>query len=99
MCLRVSFILVIDCEPLFYVIKVREPTYRSQLLDESSTSTNLGNDHGLIKEYYLHYYEAFWEAQSKTMRAYARSGQYHTIVKSCVHLTWYQSQGLFINNV
>ena len=56
--------------------------------DESSTSANLGNDHGfIIKEYSLHCYEVFWEAQSKTMRAYAESGQYHTIVKSRVFLT------------
>ena len=26
--------------------------------------------------------EAFWEAQSKAMRAYAQSGQYHTTVES-----------------
>ena len=39
---------------------------------------NLGNDRGLISEEY----EAFWKAQSKAMRAYVRSGQYHTIVKS-----------------
>ena len=28
------------------------------------------------------------------MRAYARSGQYHTIVESRVRLTWYQSHAL-----
>ena len=28
------------------------------------------------------------------MRAYAQSGQYHTIVESRVHLTWYQSHAL-----
>ena len=28
------------------------------------------------------------------MRAYAQSGQYHTIVESGVHLTWYQSYAL-----
>ena len=56
--------------------------------DESPISTNLGNDHGfIIKEYYLHWNEAFWETQSKAMRAYAQSGQYHTIVESRVHLT------------
>ena len=31
------------------------------------------------------------EAQSIATRAYAQSGQYHTIVESHVHLTWYQS--------
>ena len=50
--------------------------------DESPTSTNLGNDHGfIIKEYSLHWREPFWEAQSKAMRIYAQSGQYHTIVE------------------
>ena len=29
----------------------------------------------------------FGEAQSKAMRAYAQSGQYHIIVESRVHLT------------
>ena len=29
----------------------------------------------------------FGEVQSKAMRAYAQSGQYHTIVESCVRLT------------
>ena len=44
---------------------------------------------GLSEEYYLYWYEASWElmrlfgeAQSKAMKAYAQSGQYHTIVKS-----------------
>ena len=55
---------------------------------ESPTSTNLGNAHAFItKEYSLHWDEAFWEAQSKVMRAYAQSGQYHTIVESRVRLT------------
>ena len=30
----------------------------------------------------------FRESQSKTMKAYVQSGQYHTIVESRVHLTW-----------
>ena len=47
-----------------------------------------GNDHEFInKEYFLYWNEIFWEAQSKAMRAYAQSGQYHTIVESHVHLT------------
>ena len=29
------------------------------------------------------------EAQSKATRDYAQSRQYHTIVESRVHLTWY----------
>ena len=42
----------------------------------------LGNDHGfIIKEYSLQWYEVFW-------------GQYHTIVESRIHLTWYQSHAL-----
>ena len=58
------------------------------MLDESPTLANLGNDHRFItKEYYLHWYEVFWEVQSKSMRAYTQSGQYHTIVESHVHLT------------
>ena len=38
--------------------------------------------------------EALWEAQNKVTRVYAQSGQYHTIVESRVHLTWYQSHAL-----
>ena len=34
------------------------------------------------------------EAQNKVTRAYTQSGQYHTIVESRVHLTWYQSHVL-----
>ena len=65
------------------------------LLDECPTSANLGNDHGfIIKEYYLHWGETFWEAQSKAMRAYAQSGQYHTTVERRVRLKWYQSHAL-----
>ena len=44
--------------------------------------TNLGNDHGFIsKEYISNGMRPFGEAQSKAVRAYAQSGQYHTIVK------------------
>ena len=51
--------------------------------DESSTSANLGNDRGfIIKKYYLHWCETFWEAQSKDTRAYSQSEQYHTIIES-----------------
>ena len=56
--------------------------------DESSTSANLGNDHWfIIEKYSFHWYKPFWGAQSKTMRAYTQSGQYHTIVESRVCLT------------
>ena len=48
--------------------------------NESPTSANLGNDNGFGTR-------PFGEAQSKAMRAYAQSGQYHTIVESRVHLT------------
>ena len=34
---------------------------------------------------------SFGEAQSKTIKAYAQSGQYHTTMENNVHLTWYQS--------
>ena len=41
------------------------------------------NDHGFIsKKYFFIGTRLFGEAQSKTMRAYAQSGLYHTIVKS-----------------
>ena len=36
----------------------------------------------------------FGETQSNAMRAYAQSEQYHTIVKSRVRLTRYQSRAL-----
>ena len=65
------------------------------MLDESPTSVNLGNDHEfIIKEYSLHWLMPCGKAQSKVIRAYAQSGQYHTIVESCIHLTWYQSHAL-----
>jgi len=45
--------------------------------------TNLGNDHGFIgKEYISIGMRPVEEAESKVMRAYAQSGQYHTIVES-----------------
>ena len=34
------------------------------------------------------------ETKSKVMRAYAQSGQYHTIVKDPWFITWYQSHAL-----
>ena len=51
-------------------------------MDESPTA-NLGDDHGfIINEYYLHWYEIFWEYESKTMKAHIQSGQYRIIVES-----------------
>ena len=48
----------------------------------SPTWVNLGNDHEFIsKEISLLVPRPFGEAQSKAMRAYARGGQYHTIVE------------------
>ena len=56
---------------------------RCQLLGVSHTLINLVEDHEFIsEEYYLHWYETFREAQSKAMRAYDQSRQYHTIVES-----------------
>ena len=36
----------------------------------------------------------FGEAQIKATRAYTQNRQYHIIVESRVHLTWYQSHAL-----
>ena len=52
--------------------------------DESPTSANLGNV-GNVHEFII---RPLGGAQSKVMRAYAQSGQYHTIVKSRVYLTY-----------
>ena len=50
----------------------------------SPTLANLGNDHGFIsKEYISIGMRPFGETKSKTMRAYAQSGQYHIIVEVC----------------
>ena len=38
----------------------------------------------------------FGETQSKTMRAYAQSGQYHTIVESRVRLTYITNMHVYI---
>ena len=54
------------------------------LLGGSPTLANLGNDHGFISKEYISIgmsMRPFGEAQSKAMRAYAQSGQYHTIVE------------------
>ena len=41
-----------------------------------------GSPHWPIsKDYYLHWYETLGETKSKVMRAYAQSGQYHTIIE------------------
>ena len=45
------------------------------------TFANSGNDHGFINKKYISIdTRPFVEPQSKVMRAYAQSGQYHTIV-------------------
>ena len=44
--------------------------------------TNLGNDHEFINKKYISIaMRPFGDAQSKVTRAYAQSGQYHTITK------------------
>ena len=63
------------------------------MLGVSPTLANLGNDHVFISKIPIGM-RPFGEAQSKAMRAYAQSGQYHTIVESRVRLTWYQSHAL-----
>ena len=56
---------------------------RGGLLGGSPTLANLGNDHEFIsKEYISTGMRPFGEVQSKVMRAYAKSGQYHTIMES-----------------
>ena len=48
-----------------------------ELLGGNPTLVNLENDHGFIgKEYIFIGTRPFGEAQSKTMKAYAQSGQY-----------------------
>ena len=69
----------------------------SLVLDDGSpTSANLGNDHGFISVRNTNSIgmRPFGESQSKAMKAYAQSGQYHTIVESRVRLTWYQGHAL-----
>ena len=51
------------------------------MMKESPTSANLGRNTLFIGTRH------FGETQSKSMRAYVQSGQYHTIVESCVRLT------------
>ena len=52
------------------------------LLGGSPTLVNLGNDHEFIsKEYISNGTRPFGETNNKAMRAYAQSGQYHTIVE------------------
>ena len=53
------------------------------MLDESPTSANLGIDPGFIYNQGIIGMGPFGEAQSKAMRAYAQSGQYHTCGESC----------------
>jgi len=52
------------------------------LLGGSPTLTNLGNDHGFIsKEYISISTRPFGKTKNKTMKAYAQSRQYHTIME------------------
>ena len=53
----------------------------------TKTLKEKGVESRLRSEYYLHWYEAFWEVQNKVTRLYAQSGEYDTIVESRVHLT------------
>ena len=54
------------------------------LLGGSPTLDNLGDDHRFISKEYIYIgMRPFGEARNKTMRAYAQSGQCHTIVESC----------------
>ena len=49
----------------------------------SPTLVNLVHDHGfIVKKYISIGTRLFGEAQSKAMRGYVQSGQYHTIVES-----------------
>ena len=49
----------------------------------SPTLANLEDDHRFISKKYISIgMRLFREAQSKATRAYAQSGQYHTIVES-----------------
>ena len=58
------------------------------MLDESPTSANLGNDHGfIIKEYSLHWYEAFWGSPKQSHEGLCSKWTISTIVESRVHLT------------
>ena len=41
----------------------------------------------IINEYSPHCYEAFWRSPMQSTRAYAQSGQNHTIAEIRVHLT------------
>ena len=51
----------------------------------SPTLANLEEDHGFIsKESISIGMRPFGEAQSKAMRAYAQSGQYHNMVESLI---------------
>ena len=64
------------------------------VLDESSMFANLGNDRVcVIKEYYIHWFEAFWEPKTKLGELRLKV-HYHTNGESRVHLTWYQSHVL-----
>ena len=53
-----------------------------KIVGSESTLANLKGDHGFkSKEYISIGTRSFEETQSKVMRVYAQSGQYHIIVK------------------
>ena len=53
-----------------------------RIVGRESPLANLEDDRGFIsKEYISIGMRSFGEAQSKAMRAYTQSGQYHTIVE------------------
>ena len=63
--------------------------------DESLTSTNLGNDHGfIIKEYSLHWYEAFWGSPKQSHDLMTIS--YHCGESCSTNNTDKEECGLFI---
>ena len=63
--LNISKFPILPSIPTFKIIWKIPRVWR--LLDESPISTNLGNDHRfIIKEYYLHKYEAFWGSPNQS---------------------------------
>ena len=78
-CPRVSY-----TESHSWILFISQSILCLGLLWGSPTLANLGNDHGFIsKEYIFIGMRPFEEDQSKAIRAYAQSEQYHTSVESC----------------
>ena len=74
--------MIINIEERKYAIKIWTHDCW-ELSGGSPTLPNLGNNHGFIsKEYISIGTRLFGETQSKSMRGYAQSGQYHIIVES-----------------